>query len=204
LKAQQNIRDGGIGRLELIDSSFGFNIRAGEWRLSKKLAGGGPLMDVGIYSLQACRVMSGENPVEVDARWDVIDQDGRFNEVEENLVWTMRFPSGVLATCSTSYGAGTNGYFRVFGSKGAVEMEPAFAYDGLKLSIHAQGKPAGDDTIPDTNPHQFTREGDHFADCILQDKTPKTPGEEGLRDSTIMEAIYRSCQERRPVPLPAL
>jgi len=90
LRAIQLIRDGKLGKLESIESSNGFNIRAGEWRLSGKLAGGGPLMDMGIYSLNACRYLTGEEPVEVKGYSSVIDKDGRFNEVEENLAWTMR------------------------------------------------------------------------------------------------------------------
>ena len=195
LKALAAAQGGQIGRLEMIDASFGFNIQPGEWRLSKKLAGGGPLMDVGIYCLNACRFISGEEPMEVDARWAILDKDGRFAEVEENLVWTMRFPSGMLATCNTSYGTNTGGYYRVFGSKGSLQMEPAYSYEGLKLKI-------GDDqTVPDSNPHQFQREADHLAECIRENKKPRSSGEEGLRDLRIMEAIYSSCKQGEPVKL---
>lgn len=197
LKAQQAIKGGAIGNLEMIDSSFGFNIGKNEWRTDKKLSGGGPLMDVGIYCLNACRFLTGQEPSEVDGRSAVIDKDGRFDTVEENLVWTMRFPSGLLATCDTSFGANTGGYYRFFGSKGSLEMEPAFSYDGLHLKINN----GSDDTLPDTNPHQFQREGDHFAECIRTNSTPRSSGEEGLRDISIMEAIYRSCKEGRSVKL---
>ena len=60
LRAIQLIRDGALGQVQAIESTFGFNIGAGEWRLNKKLAGGGPLYDVGIYSLNACRYLTGE------------------------------------------------------------------------------------------------------------------------------------------------
>src|SRR6266404_1376056 len=73
-------------------------------RLSKKLGGGGPLMDVGIYSLNACRYLTGEEPAELKGYSSVIDHDGRFNEVEENLSWTMKFPSGIIVSCNTTYG----------------------------------------------------------------------------------------------------
>ena len=73
------------------------------------MAGGGPLVDVGIYSIQAMRYLTGEEPAFVDASWSVIDHDGRFNEVEENVVWTFRFPSGILAHCATSYGTNYHG-----------------------------------------------------------------------------------------------
>jgi len=58
-------------------------------------------MDVGIYSLNACRYLTGEEPARLSATWSVIDGDGRFKDVEENVSWTMKFPSGVVASCNT-------------------------------------------------------------------------------------------------------
>jgi len=118
LKAIKLIRDGALGQVQAIVSPFGFNIAPGEWRLNKKLAGGGPLFDVGIYSLNACRYLTGEEPEHISAYASVIDHDGRFDQVEENVAWTMRFPSGIVASCSTTYGANMEGFFRVYGSKG--------------------------------------------------------------------------------------
>ena len=133
LNAIQLIRDGALGQVQAIESAFGFNIAPGEWRLSKKLAGGGPLFDVGIYSLNACRYLTGEEPDHISATASVIDHDGRFNEVEENVSWTMRFPSGIVASCNTTYGANMDGFFRVHGSKGWLEVDSAFVYEGLRL-----------------------------------------------------------------------
>ena len=108
LSAIQLIREGAwIG--PAIESSFGFNISPGEWRINKKLAGGGPVFDVGIYSLNACRYLTGEKPQSISAYASVIDHDGRFNEVEENVSWTMKFPSGIVASCATTYGANMDG-----------------------------------------------------------------------------------------------
>jgi len=196
LRAIQLIRDGKLGQIESIESSNGFNIRAGEWRLNGKLAGRGPLMDMGIYSLNACRYLTGEEPVEVKGYSSVIDRDGRFNEVEENLAWTMRFPSGVVAACNTSYGANLPGFYRVHGSKGMVHVEPAFGYDGLHLTANINGEPHIDEPNPEKDPAQFPREADHLADCILENKEPKTAGEEGLKDMKLMMEIYKSCGRR--------
>jgi len=199
LKAIELVRNGYTGQLQVMEAAFGFNIGAGEWRLNKKMAGGGPLVDVGIYCLQACRYITGEEPAEVSAQWSVIDHDGRFNEVEENLSWMMRFPSGVLASCHTSYGANSGDGYRAFGSKGWVGLDPAFVYEGLHLRGGSQGGEAIDQPANDPAPHQFMREADHFAQCILENREPKTPGEEGLRDQRLIEAIYQSCREGRPV-----
>lgn len=193
LRAIQMIRDGMLGSVEAIESANGFNESAGEWRLNKKLAGGGPLMDVGIYSLNACRYLTGEEPERMEGYCSVIDKDGRFREVEENVSWTMRFPSGIVASCNTTYGTQMNGYFRVHGSKGILNVEPAFAYQGLHLKAEIEGEAPIDEPNLNTDPSQFVREADYFADCVFNDKEPKSDGEEGLRDMQYMAQIYKSC-----------
>ncbi|MGC1870584.1 MAG: Gfo/Idh/MocA family oxidoreductase [Acidobacteriaceae bacterium] len=202
LKAIELMRQGYAGKLQIMSSANGFNIRAGEWRLNKKMAGGGPLVDVGIYSIQAMRYLTGEEPASVDAYSSVIDHDGRFNEVEENVVWTFRFPSGVLAHCATSYGTNfTGGWARAVGSEGMLELNPAFGYQGLKLTGKAEGKQPIEVAFNNPAPHQFATEADYFSNCILQNQEPKTNGEEGLRDERIITAIYKSCADGKPVKL---
>jgi predicted dehydrogenase len=195
LKAIALIRSGAIGQVQAIESANGFNIQAGEWRLNKKLAGGGPLMDVGIYSLNASRYLTGEEPQVLSAYSSVIDHDGRFNEVEENVGWTMQFPSGIVASCNTTYGADMDGYYKVHGSKGMIELSPAFGYEGIHMTgftgSGAQKQPL-DMPEPIKDPQQFTVEADYFADCVRNDKPVKMSGEEGLRDMELMMQIYRA------------
>ena len=191
LRAVKLIRDGAIGKVQVIESAFGFNIAPGEWRLNKTLAGGGPLYDVGIYSLNACRYLTGEEPEGIMAFASSIDRDGRFNEVEENVSWTMRFPSGVVASCSTTYGAPMDGYFRVHGSKGWLEVNPAFIYEGLRLTGEFDGKKI-DEPNPARDPSHFQAEAEHFSHCVLNGLEPQSPGEEGLRDMRYIAEIYKS------------
>lgn len=193
LRAIQLIRDGKLGKVEAIESANGFNIRPGEWRLSRTLGGGGPLMDVGIYSLNACRYLTGEEPSELKGYSSVIDRDGRFDEVEEHLSWSMKFPSGVVASCNTTYGVNMPGFYRVHGTKGMLHVEPAFGYQGQHLTAKIQDLPPLDEPNPNRDPSQFPLEADHLAECIRGNKEPKTPGEEGLKDMKYMMAIYRSC-----------
>src|SRR5580704_11231334 len=191
LKAIQLIRTGAVGQVQAIESSFGFSIGPGEWRLSKKLAGGGPLFDVGIYSLNACRYLTGEEPEHIAAYASVIDQDGRFNEVEENVSWTMKFPSGIVASCDTTYGADMEGYYRVHGAKGWLEVDSAFVYEGLRLRGDFGGTKL-DEPNPARDPSHFQAEAEHFTHCIQNGLAPKSPGEEGLRDMRYISEIYRS------------
>jgi predicted dehydrogenase len=193
LRAIQLIRDGSLGSVQAIESANGFNIRPNQWRLNKKMAGGGPLMDVGVYSLNASRYLTGEEPQVISAYSSVIDKDGRFNEVEENVGWTMRFPSGIVTSCNTTYGANMDGYYRVHGSKGVIIVENAFPYQGQHLTASLQGGQKLDEPNPAKDPSQFTREADYFSSCILNNTEPKMDGQEGLRDIQYVAEIYKSC-----------
>ena len=196
LKTIKLIRDGAIGKVQAIDSANGFNIAPGEWRSTKALGGGGPLMDVGIYSLNATRYLTGEEPVAFTAVATTPDDDGRFQGVEENLSWTMRVPSGAVTSCSTTYGASMPGYYKVFGSKGWLQVDQ-FGYEGVHLTANfreSRGAPATtiDETNPEKDPMHFVRQADHFSQCILENRTPDTPGEEGLKDMQHIQSIYRA------------
>jgi predicted dehydrogenase len=193
LRAVELIREGKVGSIESIESAFGFPIAPNEWRLDRNLAGGGPLMDVGIYCLNASRYLTGAEPAELAGFSSVVDQDGRFAQVEETLSWSMKFPGGALASCTCTYGSAMLGYFRVRGSRGTITMEPAFNYDKMHLSAKFDGGDSLELAPDDPDPMPFLREADHMTDCILQDKEPKTSGKEGLRDMELIAQIYRSC-----------
>ena len=195
LRAIKLIKDGAVGQVQSIVSANGFNESAGEWRLNKALSGGGPLMDVGIYCLNAMRYLTGEEPSKFAGFVSTIDKDGRFDTVEENTSWTMQFPSGIQASCTTTYGASMPGFYRVYGSKGWLQVDE-FGYEGLRLTArYSQGRGSPATTLDEQNlekdPKQFVREADHFTECILKNQTPWTPGEEGLRDMEYMREIYR-------------
>jgi predicted dehydrogenase len=197
LHARKLVQSGALGKIEAIESANGFNIRPGEWRLNRALAGGGPLMDVGVYSLNACRFLTGEEPIALSAYSSVIDPDGRFTEVEENLAWTMKFPSGAIATCSTSYGTSQPGFIRLHGSNGTLNLD-GFGYSGIHLTAHINGTLPGDpgqnvdDLEQGQNPAQFVVESGYFAKCILDGTAPGPSGDEGLRDVALMMQLYAS------------
>jgi predicted dehydrogenase len=146
---------------------------------------------VGIYSLNACRYLTGEEPEHIAATASVIDQDGRFKEVEENVSWTMKFPSGIVASCNTTYGANMEGFYRVHGSKGWLEVDSAFVYEGLRLRADYVGAQL-DELNPARDPSHFFAEAEHFSHCVQNGLEPQSPGEEGLRDMRYITQIYRS------------
>jgi predicted dehydrogenase len=194
-----------LGDLKFITADNGQNQGdPTQWRLKRALSGGGSLPDVGIYCLNAARYITGEEPVEVFARTRSTPGDPRFKEVEETVVFQLRFPSGVLASCTCGYGNHRLQRYAVVGSLGWAELSPAFAYRGLRLhTARAEGKieRVTEERLGETN--QFAAEIDHFSRCVTENRMPHTPGEEGLADWRIIEQLYASAAAGHPMPMPA-
>jgi predicted dehydrogenase len=88
------------------------------------------------------------------------------------------------------------GYYRVFGSKGSLEVG-SFNYEGLRLRASYRTEPGVplttiDEISPAHDPSHFVAELDHFSRCVIENRTPDTPGEEGLRDMRHIQSIYRA------------
>jgi predicted dehydrogenase len=192
-------QSGELGPTQVILADTGWHVEnPDQWRLKKDLAGGGSLMDIGIYALNASRYLSGEEPTEVNAMAYSTPGDPRFKEVEENINFQLRFPSGVLANCTSSYGYYHQSHYRVCGAKGLLEMDPATWYSGLRMRVQ-HGNIIEERELPEVD--HFAAEMDHMSDCVMHNKEPLTPGEEGLRDITIMMAIYEAARTGKTVKL---
>ena len=176
IQVSEIIGSGKIGQLQSFQGGFFAQQQVGAWRLSKKLGGGGALMDLGIYPLNAIRHALGEEPTDFTAIVSTREQGTRFAEVEQSMEWTMKFPSGVLASCGCSYGSRGPSYVSVHAEKGTLEMNPAFGYEGMHLRGDAGGKPI-DLLSSGKQPFGFVLEAEHFADCIRNNKEPESPGE---------------------------
>ncbi|WP_158799135.1 Gfo/Idh/MocA family protein [Pedobacter sp. L105] len=194
-----------FGKVRVIDAFNAQNIGDPEqWRLKKALSGGGSLPDIGLYNLNTSRFILGEEPEMVVASTYSTPGDIRFKEVEETVMFQLFFPSGAISNNTCSYGIHESRYYRCNANKGAhFGVDNAFTYNGLQLKLsQVQGKMELK-SEPSLGPEkdQFTLEIDHMSDCVLHNKTPFTPGEEGLQDHKLMEAIYESARTQRPVKL---
>jgi predicted dehydrogenase len=188
-----------LGPLKILQTDAGFNIGdPTQWRLNKAMAGGGSLMDIGIYALQAARYISGEEPTEVNAMMYTTPGDPRFKEVEETINFQLRFPSGVVANCTSSYGCEYRSHFRALAVKGYFELDPAMSYSGLRMRVFQNGELT--ERFLQQKDH-FAAEMEHMSSCVMENKEPLTPGEEGLRDLKIMTAIYEAARSRKTVTL---
>lgn len=181
-------REKTMGPIKEIRSAHSFfGVHGNNWRYTDRaLAGGGPLMDVGIYSINAARYCMGEEPNAVYAR-TYNTYPGRMDGMEETIVFTLEFPGGAVANMSSSYAARAN-YIHISAEKGNYGLEPAFGYDG------AEGY-AGQEKISFPKPNQQAVQMDAFARNILDDTPVRASGEEGLRDMYVIDALYKSARK---------
>lgn len=203
LKAKELIDAGKLGKVSYATSDhhrpLELNLPRDAWRMKKAMAGGGSLVDIGVYSLNGLIWLLGESPSEVSGRTFATPNDPRFKEVENVFTAQLRFPSGRLANISSGYDA-TRKRADIFGSEATITLDPATSYSGNKLYLSdKEGQPkvfAEEDSAA-----QFTGEIDHLSQAILRDTPVKTPGEMGLRDVHILHALYESAQTGRWVKL---
>ena len=162
-----------------------------EWRVLRELAGGGSMMDIGIYALNGALYFLEETPVALVASISNPPDDIRFCQVEDMLTAQLVFSSGALATIATSYTMAEN-RIQMLGTKGAGLLDPATAYSGNDL--YETGGGAGLRLVPVAEPaaRQFTGEIDHLSRAVIEDFEPQTPGAMGLRDVALIQAMYQS------------
>jgi predicted dehydrogenase len=198
--AAQLAKENSFGKVSSVMAHKGFYIGAqlgkNNWRINKTLAGGGALLDIGIYSIQAIRCIAGTEPLSVMAMSYSTPGDQRFKEVEEHLTFLLRFPNGILASGSASWGYALQNYYRVVAENNSYELDPASSNGNLQLKVHK----ATEQELPVlTNVDQIKSQFAHFSHCILQQSQPETDGYEGIKDLAVVEAIYQSARTGQEV-----
>ena len=189
--------EGAFGKVLFFQGLSGFRIgNPNQWRLDKKLAGGGAMMDIGIYSINGARYMIGEEPTWVTAQETKTDPQKFKEGVDETILFQLGFPGGAVASCLSTYTMNNLDRFFLNGDKGFAELHPATGYGPIKGRTH-QGEL--------TNPHitHQTVQMDEMAGMILENKKPLVPldGEEGLKDLKIIDAIYQAIRQGTKIKL---
>lgn len=176
-----------FGEIKYISSSFGFKIGdPTQWRLNAKLAGGGPLMDVGIYIINAARYVKNQEPIWLSAHFGPKTDPNKFKEVEESVSWHMQYADGTVFNGYTTYNTNVE-FFDCRAEKGWMRTSPSFGYGPLKGET-SKGKIEAEVVHHQTN--QMNAMGNMFSS---QNSVPNhISGKEGLRDMKIIEAIFTS------------
>jgi predicted dehydrogenase len=174
-----------LGKVTHIDTGNGFTYNGdpNAWRLKKAMSGGGALMDMGIYSIQGTRYTLGQEPIAVKAIQEKT-RPALFKEVDETIFWELEFPGGFKTSGKSSYNNDWS-YLKVKAEKGEFELGPAFGYGGIDGSVNGKAM-----NFPQII--QQAAQMDDFAQCVKLNKRSRVPGEEGLKDMKVVDAIYRS------------
>ena len=191
LEMQRLGKETELGRFTKISGSFGYVMREREHRTDKKLAGGGPLMDLGIYIVHGACMATSSTPAYVTAKEEPKLNPELFNEVEETISFTLEFPHGENCEGLASFNRGGN-QFHLEGKKGWMDLKSAFSYRGITAATSR-----GPLSYPVTN--QQAAQMDDFADCVLTGRPTSVPGELGRRDIAILMAIYEAARAGKRV-----
>jgi glucose-fructose oxidoreductase len=197
LKAIDLIRKGTIGEPRVMVSTFTQQVDPDNSRLDPNL-GGHPLLDVGLYCVNAARYLFRAEPVEVTA-FQATGSDPKFKGMPEMVSAVLRFPGERLATFVCGFGEAKSSAYQVLGTKGDVRLDPAYSHSGERaMAVTVDGK-TKETTFPDTD--QIAPEIVYFSDCIRKGRRPEPDGREGLIDLWIIEAIKASATKGLAVPL---
>lgn len=173
------------GPVRLVTTAAGyFDGRTDHWKQKKEM-GGGVMYDMGVYPLNAARYSVGEEPIAVMAQ-QFTNRPEIYKDLDETSMFQLEFPGGAIAQCVASFGMGMN-YLHATYAKGNASLIPFQGYSGV------QGQ-TPDGPLDPAGGNQQARQMDDDALAILNDTPVLVPGEEGLRDIRVVEAVYRSAK----------
>jgi glucose-fructose oxidoreductase len=193
--AVRRLKAGEIGTLRHVSGDAGFDLNPQawpphKWRAEQALGGGGSMYDIGIYALNAAVWAAGEDPVSVTAVYSYPKDDPRFAEVEGGVEWRLRFASGISAQGSSSYCYTYASRHQLFGSEGNILLSPSMDYSNIPMTLT---KNFVSSTPRAGNPaSQFTNQIEAFSAAAMANTPHATPGEMGLRDVRLIQAMYQS------------
>jgi predicted dehydrogenase len=203
LYLKQLIQSGKLGRIDVIHTAFselhiqGISV---PWLLNAKMAGGGPLMDLGVYCVNTSRWLVDECPIEARAEsWVNNIASTRFSEVEEGISFRLRFPSGLIVQGSSTYSAAPSSFMFVQGTKGWASLSPAFPFDEERQLVQKIGRKQTSRRFKVID--EFAPEIDAFAFSIQSGDPLTADGIQGHRDMIIIDAIYRAAKSNQPIAI---
>jgi predicted dehydrogenase len=197
LRAMQVVRQGLLGDVQLFTGVLTHQVRPGDIRTRGEV-GGGALLDLGVYPINAARYIFDQEPIEAFA-FANFGRDPRFPDVDETVTALLRFPDGQLANFEVSQSAAGVSSFQVIGGKGDLFVEAAFDYVGARhhhLTIEEKTKKK-----KFAPRDQFAPQLIYFARCIVEDVEPGPSGREGMADVRVVEALLEASRTGVPVKL---
>jgi predicted dehydrogenase len=188
-KIVEMARDGALGDLKQIRSSFTFLLdRPADIRWDPEL-GGGALMDLGCYCVNISRSVAGREPVEVRAMANFGDSG-----VDTQMAGSLRFEDGLLAHFDCALTMERTQVYHLHGSEAHMRAMEAFlpGTDEAIIELFDLENNMTPHVMPGVDEYQVMVE--HFADCVLNDTPPRFSAEEAALNMRVIEALYESAR----------
>lgn len=186
-----------VGDPRIFTSTFGFTLKDRDNIRGRADSGGGALLDIGVYCINAARYLFRAEPIEAFAMQARSGIGAVHDDVDETVAATLRFPGDRLAQFTVSFASAPVASYTLVGTTGTVRLDPAYEYaEALELKAVLDGTKTVR-TYPKRD--QFAPELVHFSKCVSEGRDPAPSGREGLADVLIIEALKRSLVEGRPV-----
>jgi xylose dehydrogenase (NAD/NADP) len=201
-RAKDLIQQGAIGDPVRVETAFTFPILAftpdtDQWRLNPELAGGGALLDAGVYTITTSRYLLGEDPIAVQGQTASVTDP--FADVDEHVSFQLVFDGGATAACHASFNETLTNQVTVRGTEGSIEIDPLYLVDvDRELSLSSAH---GNVEVSGLSTNEVVEQFDYFATCALSDIEPEPSGRWGLADMRIIKSIYESAESGRRVDL---
>ncbi len=186
-----------IGKIKTIDGALGYydpKPRATAWQIDKELSIAGALYSLGVYPIQAACYLTKGNPLKISEAKSYSGDPDYYKEVPQGYSWTMEFSDGVITKGLATSGKRTN-FIEAKSAEKSLRLDPAYIYSGLKGHI-------GGNSLDFGKPNQQAIHMDAICEAIHQGVASRTPGEMGLRDVIILEAIMKAAAMKKAVDLP--
>jgi len=192
-RTREIVSEGCIGRPVQIHSNFSTKLLDSfgpdHWRLNPEIAGGGALLDIGVYPLNTSRFLLGEDPVAVQGATN--SWEPAFNQVDEHAAFQLTFPDGVVASCSTTFNGQPNSQLKIVGTEGSISIDSPYGDVPQEIVVEC-----GDMRMEYTGApiDDVVEEVAYFANHVLTDRRPEPDGRDGLADLRVADAVYESAE----------
>lgn len=185
----------------------------GNWRQTKKLGGGGSMMDMGVHCIDLMQYILGSKVIEVAAFHDTLT----FHyEVEDSSMVLLRLENGCQCVVQSNFNIpdeAAKWRIELFGDEGRLIGENVIGQiDGGTLDAMFCGKPGAYDAQQDIKTGEkaeikvefgdaYTREIESFGNSILNNLPLEVPATDAVQVQKVMEAAYRSNDEKTVITL---
>ncbi|MWV38368.1 D-xylose 1-dehydrogenase Gfo6 [Natrialba sp. INN-245] len=200
-RTRELVHSGVVGEVVQVHGSFSNPLLeyadADTWRLDADLAGGGAMVDLGVYPLNTTRFILGCGSEGVYATTH--SSDGAFADVDEHVAFQLEFPTGATASCTASLDAHAASRLQLVGTDGRISIASPFG----GVVPHEMVVESGDMRMEYTGPpvDEVREEFDYFGYCVLTGTEPEPDGIDGLTDLRVIEATYESARTSRQIDL---